>query len=174
MAARVNKPFIQRRTVQMPAENHPQPAWPPERKVVLELDYISHRFEQVRAMRIPDNVAPPFYFSAIVPGMKVNRTRQPLRFSAPAVKRPANLEEAAFWPVTHLAQLIKTRQASSLELTRMYLARLHKYNEKLNCVVTFLDDLALSQAEQKLVGLVRAGVEADLRQRRHEQGPLAA
>jgi Asp-tRNA(Asn)/Glu-tRNA(Gln) amidotransferase A subunit family amidase len=30
----------------------------------------------------------------------------------------------------------------------MYLARLHKYNEKLNCVVTFLDDLAMAQAKQ--------------------------
>ena len=30
----------------------------------------------------------------------------------------------------------------------MYLARLHKYNGKLNCVVTFLDDVALAQAKQ--------------------------
>jgi len=30
----------------------------------------------------------------------------------------------------------------------MYLARLHKYNDKLNCVVTFLDDLAMAQAKQ--------------------------
>src|SRR5687767_8420973 len=80
-----------------------------------------NRYEQVRAMRIPNNVAPPFYFSAIVPGMRVNRTREPLRISTPSVKRPANLEDAAFWPVTQLAQLIKTRQVSSVELTRMYL-----------------------------------------------------
>ncbi len=37
---------------------------------------------------------------------------------------------------------------TSLELTEMYLARLHKYNDKLNCVVTFLDDVALPQAKQ--------------------------
>ena len=30
----------------------------------------------------------------------------------------------------------------------MYLARLHKYNEKLNFVVTFLDDIAMAQAKQ--------------------------
>ena len=80
--------------------------------------------------------------------MKVNRTREPLRFSTAAVKRPANLEDVAFWPITHLAQLLKTRQVTSLELTEMYLARLHKYNEKLNCVVTFLDDVARAQAKQ--------------------------
>ncbi|HYL74699.1 MAG TPA: amidase [Bryobacteraceae bacterium] len=105
-------------------------------------------YEDLRKLSIPNDVAPPFYFSAIVPGMKVNRTREPIRISAPAVKRPASLEDVAFWPVTQLAQLIKTRQVTSAELTGMYLARLHKYNEKLNCVVTFLDDLAMAQAKQ--------------------------
>src|SRR5580658_5595989 len=107
-----------------------------------------NRYDALRALHIPNDVAPPFYFSAITPGMKVNRTREPLRFSAPAVKRPANLEDAAFWPITQLAQLIKTRQVTSTDLTQMYLARLHKYNAKLNCVVTFLDDVALAQAKQ--------------------------
>jgi len=105
-------------------------------------------YETLHELHIPNDVAPPFYFSAITPGMKVNRTREPLRFSAPAVKRPANLEDVAFWPITQLAQLLKTRQVTSTELTQMYLARLHQYNAKLNCVVTFLDDVALAQAKQ--------------------------
>jgi Asp-tRNA(Asn)/Glu-tRNA(Gln) amidotransferase A subunit family amidase len=105
-------------------------------------------YEALQALHIPNDVSPPFYFSAITPGMKVNRTREPLRFSAPAVKRPANLEDVAFWPITQLAQLLKTRQVTSTELTQMYLARLHKYNATLNCVVTFLDDVALAQAKQ--------------------------
>src|SRR6185295_6654739 len=82
-------------------------------------------------------------------GMEVNRARLPFRLSAaPAVKRPANLEEAAFWPVRHLAELLKTRQVTSLELTEMYLTRLHRYNGKLNNVVTFLDDVGRAQAKQ--------------------------
>jgi Asp-tRNA(Asn)/Glu-tRNA(Gln) amidotransferase A subunit family amidase len=107
-----------------------------------------NNYEELRNLHIPNDVAPPFYFSAIVPGMNVNRTREPFRFSTPTVKRPANLEDVAFWPVTQLAQLIKTRQVKSVELTEMYLARLHKYNEKLNCVVTFLDDVATAQAKE--------------------------
>jgi Asp-tRNA(Asn)/Glu-tRNA(Gln) amidotransferase A subunit family amidase len=106
------------------------------------------RYAEVRELRIPNNVGPPFYFSSLVPGMKVNRTREPLRFSAPVVKRPAKIEDLAFWPVTHLAQLVRTRRVTSLELTEMYLARLHKYNEKLNCVVTFLDEVAVAQAKR--------------------------
>ncbi len=106
------------------------------------------RFEGLRNLKIPNDVAPPFYFSPIVPGMKINRTRHPVRFSMPRVRRPANLEEVAFWPIADQARLIRTRQVSSVELTRMYLARLHRYNEKLNFVVTFLDDVALAQAKQ--------------------------
>ena len=106
------------------------------------------RYEEVRAIHIPNDVAPPFYFSALVPGMKVNRTREPLRFSTPTVKRPANLEDAAFWPIVQLAQLVKTKQVTSTELTEMYLGRLHRLNAKLNCVVTFLDDVARAQAKQ--------------------------
>jgi Asp-tRNA(Asn)/Glu-tRNA(Gln) amidotransferase A subunit family amidase len=105
-------------------------------------------YEELRKIHIPNDVSPPFYFSAIVPGMKVNRLKESLRFSMPGVRRPANLEDVAFWSVTQLAQLIRTRQVSSVELTQMYLDRLHKYNPKLNCVVTFLDDVAMTQAKQ--------------------------
>ena len=120
-----------------------------DRKAVLQgVNRSLTAFEEVRKLEIPNDIAPPFYFSPIVPGMKVNRTREPLHFSVPVVKRPASLEEAAFWPVVQLAQLIKTKQVTSLELTQMYLARLHKYNGKLNCVVTFLDDVAIAQAKK--------------------------
>jgi hypothetical protein len=105
-------------------------------------------YEELRKISIPNDVAPPFYFSAIVPGMKVNRKREDIRPSAPKVKRPSDLEELASRPIVELSQLLKTRQVTSSELTRMYLARLHKYNDKLNCVVTFLDDVALAQAKQ--------------------------
>ena len=106
------------------------------------------RFTELRAIEIPDDVSPPFHFSALVPGMRVNRTRQPFRMSSPSVKRPANLDEVAFWPVVHLAQLIKTKQVTSTELTRLYLDRLHRFNPTLNCAVTILDELGLAQARQ--------------------------
>ena len=107
------------------------------------------RVTALHAVQIPNDVAPPFYFSPLVPGMKVNRERSAVRFSKIlALKRPSRLEDAAFLPVTHLAQLLKSQQVTSVELTQMYLARLHQYNAKLNCVVTFLDELALAQAQQ--------------------------
>jgi Asp-tRNA(Asn)/Glu-tRNA(Gln) amidotransferase A subunit family amidase len=107
------------------------------------------RYEAVRQTDIPNDVSPPFHFSALVPGIEVDKARRPFRMSAvPALRRPANLEDVAFWPVRHLGELIRTRKVTSLELTEMYLARLHRYNGALNNVVTFLDDLGRAQAKQ--------------------------
>ena len=107
------------------------------------------RYEEQRAVHIPNDVSPPFHFSPLVPGLAVNRARLPFRLSAaPAVRRPANLEDAAFWPVRHLAELIRTRQVTSLELTQMYMARLHRYNPTLNNVVSFHDELGIADANR--------------------------
>src|SRR5438876_3746838 len=107
------------------------------------------RYEEQRAIHIPNDVSPPFHFSALVPGIEINKAKLPFRLSAPPpLKRPAALEDAAFWPVRHLAELIRTRQVSSVELTEMYLTRLHRYNPKLNNVVTFLDDVGRWEARR--------------------------
>lgn len=105
------------------------------------------RYVELRAIDIPNDVSPPFHFSPLVPGLEVTKAKRPFRLSgAPSVKRPANLEDAAFWPVRHLAELVRTKQVTSMELTEMYLARLHRYNPKLNNVVTFLDEVGRAEA----------------------------
>jgi Asp-tRNA(Asn)/Glu-tRNA(Gln) amidotransferase A subunit family amidase len=107
------------------------------------------RWEALHKFHIPNNVAPPFYFNPLLPGMKMPRTREPLKLSTiPAVKRPSNLEDVAFWSVRQLSELIRTKQVTSMELTNMYLTRLKRYNPVLNNVVTFTDELAMKQAKQ--------------------------
>jgi hypothetical protein len=106
------------------------------------------RFEMVRKIDIPLGVEPSFAFC---PGLP-NRTpiKGPQRFQTTiartAAKSPANLDEVAFWPVTELAPLIRSRAVSSTELTKMYLGRMKKYGPKLLCLVTLTEDLALEQA----------------------------
>ncbi|HEV8212109.1 MAG TPA: amidase, partial [Vicinamibacterales bacterium] len=121
-----------------------------ERKAMVEsANQNLKRYEEIRAIHVPNDVSPPFHFSALVPGMKVDKRAQPFVLSTPApIKRPANLEDAAFWPLRHLAELVRTRQVTSLELTEMYLARLHRYNGLLNNVVTFLDDYGRTEAKR--------------------------
>ncbi|HEX7780695.1 MAG TPA: amidase, partial [Vicinamibacterales bacterium] len=65
---------------------------------------------------------------------------------APRVTRPQTLEAVAYWPVTHLAHLVRTRQVTSRELTAMYLDRLKRYNPQLNCVAALTEDRATAEA----------------------------
>src|SRR5436305_8937892 len=97
-----------------------------ERKAMLDAaNQNLTRYEEMRAIHIPNDISPPFHFSAIVPGIDVDKTKLPFKLSpTPALKRPAQLDDAAFWPVRHLAELLRTRQVSSLEVTERYLARL--------------------------------------------------
>ena len=107
------------------------------------------RYAELRQIRIDPNLAPPLYYSPLVPGTKLDRAAKPFRPSVPpALRRPANLEDVAFWPLAHLAQLLKMRQVTSVELTRMYLDRLSRFQATLNFVVTYTDELALQQAQQ--------------------------
>jgi Asp-tRNA(Asn)/Glu-tRNA(Gln) amidotransferase A subunit family amidase len=106
------------------------------------------RSAAVRAFHIPNDVSPPFHINAIVPGVVVNRVPQQFALGkTSAVKVPGNLEDVAFWPVRHLHELLRTKQVSSVELTKMYLDRLHRYNGQLLNTVTFLDELAMTQSK---------------------------
>ncbi len=116
-------------------------------------------YEALRKVEIGYGVEPSFHFS---PGLP-DRTpiKGPQRFEttipkagaaaagkapARAPKAPTNLEDAAFWPVTELAQLIHSRAVSSTDLTKMYIARMKRYSPKLLCLITLTEDLALERA----------------------------
>src|SRR5262245_55259186 len=106
------------------------------------------RSKAIQAFHIPWDVSPPFHINAIVPGVVVNKVAKPIVYSKPpAVKVPGTLEDVAFWPIRHQAELLKTKQVSSVELTKMYLERLHRYDKILLNTVTFLDELAMQQAK---------------------------
>jgi Asp-tRNA(Asn)/Glu-tRNA(Gln) amidotransferase A subunit family amidase len=107
------------------------------------------RYADVQKIQLDNSVAPPLYFNPIVPGTKIDRTKRAFRAStSPKVTRPANLEAIAFWPVTQLAELIRSKQMSSVEMTEMYLARLKRYNRKLFCAVTITEEVAIKQAHE--------------------------
>jgi Asp-tRNA(Asn)/Glu-tRNA(Gln) amidotransferase A subunit family amidase len=105
------------------------------------------RYEALRRIRLDNGLAPPLYFNPLLPGMPVDRVKREFRPARPgAVVRPRDLEEIAFWPVTALAALLRTRQVTSVELTDMYLARLKRFNPTLRCAVTVTTDRARDQA----------------------------
>jgi Asp-tRNA(Asn)/Glu-tRNA(Gln) amidotransferase A subunit family amidase len=106
------------------------------------------RYRSLRALPLGNDVPFAVQFDPRPPGVEIDLPQSFFRASAPAVERPANLEEAAFWPVTRLAELVRTRQVRPTELTEMYLARLRRYDPVLRAVVNLTEERALEQARR--------------------------
>src|SRR6267142_304520 len=106
-------------------------------------------YEEIHKLQIPNHVAPALVFDPVLPGMKFNRARKAQRMSeTDPVEAPRNLEDAAFYSVRQLAELVRSRKVSSLALTEMYLERLKRYDPLLKCVITFAEKRARAQAKE--------------------------
>jgi Asp-tRNA(Asn)/Glu-tRNA(Gln) amidotransferase A subunit family amidase len=107
-------------------------------------------YERLWKLPIDNSLAPALTFSPLLPGMRVSPPRfQPKSIPLPEVARPANLEDLAFADIPTLASLVKSRKVSSVELTRMYLARLKRLDAKLHMVIHLTEDRALAQAAER-------------------------
>lgn len=105
-------------------------------------------YETLRKIEIPLDTEPAISFHPALPGKKFNTRRARSRrgkVETPAFKRA---DDVAFFTVTQLGELIRTRRISPVELARMYISRLKQYGPKLNCTVTLTDELGMVQAEQ--------------------------
>ena len=101
----------------------------------------------IRSMKLPNAVAPALVFDPVPAGMKLDTVKRPMKMSAaPNVAGLSGEEKLAFASVRELAELVKTRKTTSLELTKMYLARLKRYDPKLHFVITLTEERALAQA----------------------------
>ena len=108
-------------------------------------------FEKIRQLQIPNEVPPALVFEPVMPGVQVVPAleQRPLRVSRWAdPKRPREDAELALLPLSKLSALIRRRQVSSVELTRLYLNRLRHYDAKLHFLVGLTEDLALDQARR--------------------------
>lgn len=129
-----------------------------ERKAILaSVKQQSGGYEAIRKLEMPNSVAPAFVF---VPEGKqpAPGTRNDMRYRAAGLKTSTD-EDIAFLPVIDLQERLKKKEISSVELTKIYLARLERYGGPLLNVVTLLSDVALKQAkradEERARGRVR-------------------
>jgi Asp-tRNA(Asn)/Glu-tRNA(Gln) amidotransferase A subunit family amidase len=107
-------------------------------------------YEAIRRVPLASEVEPAFSFrlpqpKGVKPMAASGRTTPPRLAGARVSPR---IEELAFEPAARLGQLIAARAVSSIDLTRMYLDRLRKFDERLKCVITFTESLAIEQATQ--------------------------
>ncbi|MDA1096202.1 MAG: amidase [Chloroflexi bacterium] len=127
---------------------------PAERQQLMErqrffqdLASLRESYGLIRAAAPDQSVMPALHFMPQPPAWSPPKTDLgPTWTHVGGARRPASLEDAAYWTIAELAELIRTRQVTSVELTRMYLGRLERFDPDVHVVVTLLEDVALRQA----------------------------
>ena len=75
------------------------------------LDQNKKNYEEIYKLHIANSVAPAYIFDPVLPGMKFDSVKRPLRMSgAPALNisgAPKNIEDVAFYSVRQLAELVR-------------------------------------------------------------------
>jgi Asp-tRNA(Asn)/Glu-tRNA(Gln) amidotransferase A subunit family amidase len=103
----------------------------------------------LRELPVGYEVPPALHFDPVLPGTALPTARREVRVTRPdGIRRPATLEDVAFWPVTDLAELIRSRQLTATELTGLYLDRLQRHGPRLEAVVTLTEARARRQAAE--------------------------
>ncbi|MDX2246657.1 MAG: amidase [Bacteroidia bacterium] len=106
-------------------------------------------YEALRSVALPNSVVPSVTFQPLPPGFMIAEKQEPIRWLLPKkVTMPENRESLAFYSVAQLSVLIKTKKITSEELTRIYLNRLKKYGDTLECVVTLTEERAIERAKK--------------------------
>lgn len=103
-------------------------------------------YETVRKIDVPLDTEPAIAFHPVRARKELYGPTSKFRFGKVTLPTFKTVDDLAFATVPQLAELIRTKKITSTELTRMYLARLKKYGDKLVCVVTLTEELALKQA----------------------------
>jgi len=106
-------------------------------------------YEAVRKVDVPLDTEPAIAFHPAQPGFHIKRagTKTKFKFGKNEPAQFKSVDDLAFATVPQLADLVRAKKVSSVELTRMYLARLKRYAPKLLCVVTLTEELAMKQAQ---------------------------
>ncbi|WP_158882372.1 amidase [Rhodanobacter sp. L36] len=102
-----------------------------------------------RKVALEDGLAPATVWNPTLPESTSGPAHD--RF-APSQRDPGPLpskdDDIAFSPVSHLSHWVRTRKLSSVRLTKIYLARIKRFDPKLRCIITLLETQALAKAAQ--------------------------
>jgi Asp-tRNA(Asn)/Glu-tRNA(Gln) amidotransferase A subunit family amidase len=110
----------------------------------------------IRKLKLPNSVAPCFVFHPMPAAEPIPPGAKPCPMpdgyggsilSTPP-ERPAKIEDVAFASVKELGELLVARKVTSLDLTKMYIARLKRYDSLLHFVITLTEDRALAAAKK--------------------------
>lgn len=118
------------------------------RRVAAELNRWRRGIEAARRIPLTNDVPPAVHFDPMPNPQAPGSDRGSVAINPRPVDRPASTDDLAFLSAAQLGSLLRRRAISSVELTKLYLERLKKYDPVLKCVITLTEELALKQARQ--------------------------
>ncbi len=112
-------------------------------------------YAAIRALKIANSVAPAFVFhpgpaakERLAGEGECSQHSEDFGPGAPCSVPSSDIKDLAFSTVGELSRLLGACKISSLELTKMYIARLKRYDSKLHFVITLTEERALAQAKK--------------------------
>jgi Asp-tRNA(Asn)/Glu-tRNA(Gln) amidotransferase A subunit family amidase len=106
-------------------------------------------YKNIRKIELSNSVPPAIIFNSIPVGFKFPKEQKEIKYSNyKYAKLPTNKNDLAFYSIGELAELIRTKQITSAELTKFFIDRLKKYDPQLHCVITITEERALNQAKK--------------------------
>jgi len=106
-------------------------------------------YKEIHKTKLENSVSPSFIFSPVPANYPLEKVQNRIDWNLPNnVKMPDKIEMLCYFSVAELSVLIKERKVTSLELTKMYIERLKKFDPELHCVITLLEDRAIEQAKK--------------------------
>ena len=106
-----------------------------------------NRIKALHAFSLKNETPPAFIFNPLPAGFIIEDVQKVLNFGLPVeMQLPENDTELAFYTVAQLSVLVRDKKVTSTKLTKLYLDRLKKFGDTLECVVTLLENRALEQA----------------------------
>ena len=123
---------------------------PAQRAVMLEaVNDQRDSIVELRAIPLANAVSPSLVQDPVLPGMVLETERKPSKFGPPPAVSDlsvSNEEQIAFATVRQLGELLRTKKTNSVELTKLYVARLKRFDPTLHFVITLTEGRALDQA----------------------------
>mgnify|MGYP001199999925 CR=1 FL=1 len=111
------------------------------------LAYARDDYKKLREIEIPNKITPRLNFDPRPQGFVLDEPQAENKWEIPGdIEMPINIEDVAFYTISELSSLLKKGKLTSTQLTQMYINRLKKYGDTLQCVVTLTEERALKQA----------------------------
>jgi len=106
-------------------------------------------YQDIRSAGLTNGISPALVFDPLPAGFMVPAPGAPVHWEIPqGIDLPENMDALAWYSIPELASLIKNRKISVEALTSFFLARLEKYGDTLQALVSLTRETALAQARQ--------------------------